>query len=134
MLPWRCGVIFKRQALAAGTVWVLMIASPLLAHHTWAVDRTRAVTVKGTVTGFNWSNPHVEIFLDAKDGNGNVEKWTAGGPSTGRMAGSGWDRNILKQGDSITAIGYRATDGSKSLRLETIVLSNGQELAFYGNR
>lgn len=127
-------MIFKRQALAAGTVWVLMIASPLLAHHTWAVDRTRAVTVKGTVTGFNWSNPHVEIFLDAKDGNGNVEKWTAGGPSTGRMAGSGWDRNILKQGDSITAIGYRATDGSKSLRLETIVLSNGQELAFYGNR
>jgi len=124
----------RRNALAAGTIWVLTIASPLLAHHTWAVDRTRPVTVKGTVTGVNWSNPHVEIFLDAKDGNGNVEKWTAGGPSTGRMAGSGWDRNILKQGDIITAIGYPATDGGKSMRLETVVLSNGQELAFYGNR
>lgn len=127
-------MIATRQTLAAGTVWILVIASPLLAHHTWAVDRTRAVTVKGTVTGVNWSNPHVEIYLDAKDGNGNVEKWTAGGPSTGRMAGSGWDRNLLKAGDVITAVGYRATDGAKLMRLETITLSNGQELAFYGNR
>lgn len=127
-------MITKRQALAVGTVGMLMVASPLLAHHTWAVDRTRAVTVKGTVTGLNWSNPHVEIFLDVKDDTGTVEKWTAGGPSTGRLAGSGWNKNILKPGDMITAVGYRATDGSKLLRVETIVLSNGQELAFYGNR
>lgn len=127
-------MITRRYALAVGTVGILIGASPLLAHHTWAVDRTRAVTVKGTVTGFNWSNPHVEIFLDAKDDNGNVEKWTAGGPSTGRMAGSGLNKNILKPGDVITAVGYRATDGSKLLRVETIVLPNGQELAFYGNR
>jgi hypothetical protein len=127
-------VITRRQALAVGTVGVLTVASPLFAHHTWAVDRTRAVTVKGTVTGFSWSNPHVEIFLDAKDENGNVEKWTAGGPSTGRMAGSGLNKDILKPGDTITAIGYRATDGSRLLRVETIVLSNGRELAFYGNR
>jgi hypothetical protein len=111
-----------------------MVASPLLAHHTWAVDRTRAVTVKGTVTGLNWSNPHVEIFLDVKGDTGTVEKWTAGGPSPGRLAGNDWNKNILKPGDTITAVGYRATDGSKLLRVETIVLSNGQELALYGNR
>jgi hypothetical protein len=113
-----------------------MVASPLFvfAHHTWAVDRTRAITVKGTITGVNWSNPHVEIFLDAKDDNGNVEKWTVGGPSPGRMTGSGWNKNILKPGAIITAVGYRATDGSRLLRTETVMLSNGQELAFYGNR
>ena len=86
------------------------------------------------MTGLNWSNPHVEIFLDVKDDNGTVEKWTAGGPSTGRMAGSGWNKNFLKPGDMITAVGYRATDGSKLMRVETIVLSSGQELALYGNR
>jgi hypothetical protein len=113
-----------------------MVASPLFvfAHHTWAVDRTRAITVKGTITGVNWSNPHVEIFVDAKDDNGNVEKWTVGGPSPGRMTGSGWNKNVLKPGALITAVGFRATDGSKLLRTETVTLSNGQELAFYGNR
>ena len=129
-------MITKRQALAVGTVGILMVASPLFvfAHHTWAVDRTRAITVKGTITGVNWSNPHVEIFVDAKDDNGNVEKWTVGGPSPGRMTGSGWNKNVLKPGAPITAVGFRATDGSKLLRTETVTLSNGQELAFYGNR
>ena len=127
-------MITRRQALAIGTVGILTAVRPLLAHHAWAIDRTRAVTVKGTVTGLNWSNPHVEIFLDVKDDNGTVEKWTAGGPSTGRMAGRGWNKSIFKPGDTITAVGYRATDGSKLLRVETIMLSNGQELAFYGNR
>lgn len=127
-------MILRRQALAVGIVGIFMGGSSLLAHHTWAVDRTRPVTVKGTVTGLSWSNPHVEIFLDAKDDAGNVEKWTAGGPSTGRMAGSGVDRNLFKPGDVITAVGYRATDGSRLLRVETIMLPNGRELSFYGNR
>jgi hypothetical protein len=50
------------------------------------------------------------------------------------MAGSGWDKNTLKPGDMITAVGYRATDGSNLLRTEKFVLSNGQELTGYGNR
>ena len=124
----------RRQALAIGMIGVLMAASPLWAHHTWAVDRTRPVTLKGTVTGLNWSNPHVEIFLDAKDENGNVEKWTVGGPSPGRMTESGLNKNIVKPGDIITAIGYRATDGTRLLRTQTIGLPNGQTLAFYGDR
>jgi uncharacterized protein DUF6152 len=130
----RCGVMTRRQALAVGTVWILMAASPLLAHHTWAVDRSHAVTVKGTITGVNWSNPHVEVFVDAKDDTGNVEKWTVGGPSPSRMTGSGFNRNVLKPGTVITAVGYRATDGTRLLRTETIALSDGQTLAFYGNR
>ena len=124
----------KRQALAVAVIGVLMVASPLFAHHTWLVDRSRSVTVKGTVTGLNWSNPHVEIFLDAKDDNGNVEKWTAGGPGPNRMTESGLNKNIVKPGDIITAVGHRATDGTRLLRTETILLPNGQTLAFYGNR
>jgi hypothetical protein len=127
-------VITRLQALAVGTVGVLMVASPLFGHHTWAVDRTQTISVKGTVTGVNWSNPHVQILLDAKDDSGKVEKWTAGGPGPGRMAGSGWDKNTLKPGDVITAVGYRATDGSNLLRTQKFVLSNGQELTGYGTR
>jgi len=131
---WRCEVTTRRQVLAVAVVGVFMVASPLLAHHTWSVDRARPVTVKGTVTGLNWANPHVEILVDAKDDNGNVEKWIVGGPSPNRLTESGLNKNVLKPGDNITAVGYRATDGSRLLRTETIALSNGQTLVFYGNR
>ena len=50
------------------------------------------------------------------------------------MAGSGWDKNSLKPGDMIAAVGYRATDGSNLLRVQKVVLSSGQELTGYGNQ
>ena len=120
------------RALSFGAVAVLMVASSSFAHHAWAVDTTRSITVKGTVTGVDWSNPHVQIFVDTKDTNGNVEKWTVGGPSPSRMAGTGWDRNTLKPGDVITAVGQRATDAPNLLKTQRVVLSSGKELVAYG--
>ena len=122
----------KLQALSVGTVAILMVATSSFAHHAWAVDTTRSITVKGTVTGVDWSNPHIQIFVDTKDGNGNVEKWTVGGPSPSRMAGNGWDKNTLKAGDVITAVGQRATDTANLLKTQRVVLSNGKEMVAYG--
>ena len=123
----------RLQTLVVVTVGILVASSPLVAHHVWPVDRSQEITVKGTVMGYNWSNPHVMIALEVKENDGKVEKWNVGGPSTARMAGNGWDRNTLKQGDVITAVGYRFTDGSNILRLEKVVVSSGKELLLYGN-
>ena len=110
-----------------------MVASSSFAHHAWAIDSTRSISVKGTVTGLDWSNPHVQVFLEVKDNNGNVEKWTAGGPSPSRMAGTGWNKNSLKPGDLITAIGHRATDAPNLLKMDRVVLADGKELVGYGS-
>jgi hypothetical protein len=117
-------------ALAVG----VFAATPLSAHHAWPVDRSKEVTVKGTVTSFNWSNPHVMIDLEVKTDQGKVEKWNIGGPSPDRMARNGWDRNTLKPGDAITGIGYRHNDGSNIVQLQKIVLANGKEMLLYGRR
>jgi uncharacterized protein DUF6152 len=121
------------ERFALGIIGVLMAASPLLAHHAWAVDTSRAITLKGTVTGFEWSNPHVQILLEVKDDNGKVQKWTAGGPSPSRMAGTGWDKATLKAGDVITAVGHRATDSPNLMKMDRVVLSSGRELIGYGS-
>ncbi len=118
--------------LALAAVGLLAAASPLFAHHSWPVDTSREITVKGTVTGYEWGNPHVMMGLDGKDANGKFEKWNVGGPSTTRMAGNGWDRNTLKMGDVITAIGYRFSDGQNILRLQKIVMADGKEMFLYG--
>ena len=110
-----------------------MMASSSFAHHVWPVDTARLVTVKGTVTGYDWGNPHVQIFLDVKNDNGVVEKWTTGGPSPTRMSGTGWDKNTVKAGDVLTAIGHRASDKSNLLRIQKVVFADGREMRGYGN-
>ena len=122
----------RLQILALAVIGIVAAASPLFAHHSWPVDTSREITVTGTVTGYNWANPHVMIGLDVKEANGKIDKWNVGGPSTGRMAGNGWDRNTLKMGDVITAIGYRFTDGQNILRLQKVVMPNGKEMFLYG--
>ncbi len=124
-------MITRLQVLALAVVGLVAAAGPLFAHHSWPVDTSREVTVKGTVTGYNWTNPHVMMGLDVEV-NGKIEKWNVGGPSTARMSGNGWDNHTLKMGDVITAIGYRFNDGQNILRLQKIVMSNGKEMFLYG--
>jgi len=125
-------VITRLQILVLGAIGILAAASPSFAHHSWPVDTSREVTVKGTVTGYNWTNPHVMIGLEVTGTDGKIQKWDVGGPSTARMAGNGWDKTTLKMGDVIIAMGYRFADGQNILRLQKIVMGNGKEMFLYG--
>ena len=122
-----------RRALFALAI-VAVSASPLVAHHSWPVDTSRAVTVSGTVTSYEWGNPHVMMGLDVKTDSGRTEKWNVGGPSTTRMEANGWDKTTLKPGAAITATGYQFTDGQKILRLDKVVMAGGKEMFLYGRR
>jgi Family of unknown function (DUF6152) len=125
----------KSLLVASFVVCLLAAASPVFAHHAWhGYDMDNLTTVKGTVTKFDWGNPHVWISFEMTDDKGNIEKWSAGGPSPSRMAGTGWDKNTLKPGDQITTVGHRIMDGTYSLRLVKVVLSDGRELICYGGR
>ena len=122
----------RAPVLALGVVGMLAAASPLLAHHSWPVDFSKEVTVKGEVTEFSWGNPHVMIGLEVRTEDGKVEKWSVGGPSTTRMAANGWDKNSLKMGDVIVGSGYRFADGQRVLRLQKIVMPDGKVMFLYG--
>jgi Family of unknown function (DUF6152) len=116
-------------ATSAGIAVVLMVAAPIFAHHgTSAYDTTKLTTIKGTVTDFQFNNPHVMISVETKDDKGKVEMWISEANSPNVLTRHGWDRDIIKKGDQITIIGYRPKNGAKSLRLQKVVLSNGQEL------
>jgi hypothetical protein len=124
----------NERTIVAVAAAAVLGAGPSFAHHAWPIDRSKEVTVKGTVTAFNWSNPHVMIDLEVKTDAGKIEKWNVGGPSTERMTGNGWDRNTLKPGDVITGFGYRHSDGSNVVQLQKIVLASGKEMLLYGRR
>jgi hypothetical protein len=116
-------------ATSAGMAVLLMVVAPLFAHHgTSAYDTTKLTIVKGTVTDFQFNNPHVMISIETKDDKGKVETWTSEANSPNVLTRHGWDRDMIKKGDQITMIGYRPKNGAKTLRLQKVVLSNGQEL------
>ena len=123
------------KTLLASVVVVLAVvcaAVPLTAHHSWPVNTSRLVTVKGTVVEFAWENPHPMITLDVRADDGNVEKWMVGGPAISRMEGNGWTKTTVRPGDAITGIGYQYSNGQKIVRLERVVLADGRQLRVYG--
>jgi hypothetical protein len=126
-----------RRLLKFGVVATLLMAisAPAFAHHAWhGYDMRNLTTVKGTVTQFDWGNPHVWITFETRDDLGNVQKWNAGGPSPSRMANTGWDKDSLKPGDQISAVGHKISDGTYNLRLVKVILPDGRELICYGGR
>jgi len=125
----------KRLSLRILLVGLLTTSGPAFAHHSWhGLDKSNQTTVKGIVTNFDWSNPHVWITVEVKDDKGSDEKWSAGGPSPSRLANKGWDKDTIKPGDEISITGARSTDGSHQMRLDKITLPDGRELPCYGSR
>ena len=107
-------------------------AVALSAHHSWPVNMSRLVTVKGTVMEFAWENPHPMITLEVRADDGKMEKWLVGGPALNRMEANGWTKTTVRPGDVITGTGYQFADGQKIVRLERVVLADGKELRLYG--
>jgi hypothetical protein len=109
----------------------LLISRPLLAHHGEAnYDVTKIVSVKGTVTNFQFINPHVQISLDVRNEKGEIEKWVGEARSPGMLVRlGGWDKNTIKLGDVIVASGHRTKNGTNIMRLLKITLPDGREMA-----
>ena len=106
-----------------------MIFALLLAHHGGAVFEQNPKTLKGMVTEFAWTNPHVQIYLDVKDAKGSVVHWAVETISPGKLArGSGWKKNSLKPGDEITITLQQAKTGAPVGNLRKIVLADGKVL------
>jgi hypothetical protein len=111
--------------LAAG---LLTVSTPIFAHHGASVyDSTKLTTFKGTVTDFQFMNPHTEILFDVAGANGKVEKWTGEAPSLTTMSRLGWNKTLFKPGDQITFVGNLAKSGSHIMRLRKVVFPNGKE-------
>jgi hypothetical protein len=116
---------FSVLALAVG---FLIASAPALAHHgASAYDSKKLTTLKGTVTDFQFMNPHSEIFFEVKNADGKVDKWSAEAASMVTMSRLGWSKTLFKPGDQITVVGNCARNGSHTMRLSKVVLANGKE-------
>jgi hypothetical protein len=119
--------------LLACLVASLGLATAAFAHHGTAnYETTKTITVKGTVTDFQFVNPHVLIYWDAKDETGTTQKWQGELTSPNRLTRVGWSKNSIKLGDTINISGYPTKSGSHEIWIQKVVLGSGEELATGG--
>jgi hypothetical protein len=112
-----------------GAAW-LLAAGRAAAHHAFAAefDINRPVTLSGAVTKLEWTNPHAWVFIDAKDGNGNVQSWAIELVGINDLLRLGWGRNRVKPGDVIAVQGFAARNGSNTANAASVSLANGELL------
>ena len=108
---------------------VLLTCVPSWAHHgNAAYDDKNPITIKGTVTEFDWVNPHAQIYLDVKDDKGIVVRWSVETYSPGKLVRAGWSKDIVKVGDQVSINLIPAKNGAPVGFLHKLVLPSGKEL------
>lgn len=126
--------VTARSRCATALLLLSAIASPpALAHHSFGAvfDANQPVTLTGTVTRLEWTNPHSHLYIDVTDAAGKVVHWTLEGYPATVLARTGWKRDeTVKVGDTVTIFGWRARDGSTMAHLRQATLRDGRKLFF----
>ena len=105
-------------------------ALPTLGHHSFAAqyDRTKPVTLKGTVTKVEWMNPHIYFYIDVKDEAERTANWAVEGGAPSMLYRNGWRADSLKVGDKVTVDGWLAKDGTNLANMRTATLADGKTI------
>ena len=110
---------------------LLALAVSAYAHHPFAAeyDWKKPVTLTGTVTKIEWTNPHAYIYMDGNDQNGQMQHWKLEMGSPGALTRAGWNRNMVKMGDQITIDGWLSKTKNDQANVKSVKLSDGHELS-----
>ncbi len=93
----------KNMLTATFGVVLLAVSTPAWVHHSGAMfDREKQTTITGTVTEFNWTNPHASFRVDVPNTDGKVESWAIEMNSPNNLVHIGWKRTTIKSGDKVT--------------------------------
>ncbi len=118
---------FRAHCLAS--IAFAVYAIPALAHHSFSMfDQTQFVILTGTVTEFEWINPHAWLHLTVTDESGSSATWSFEGSSLRTLVGVGWTADAVKAGDQIKIAFHPLRDGARGGQISTVVLPDGKKL------
>jgi len=108
----------------------LAVSVTTFAHHgNSAYDMSKTVPQKATVTRFEYTNPHTQVYYDVTNDKGEVEHWVAETTNPAMLNRVGWSRDTLKPGDQVTLWVNPNKVGAKITFLQKVTLADGKELS-----
>jgi hypothetical protein len=108
----------------------LSAVAPLFAHHSFAAefDGTKRIQLTGVVTKIEWTNPHVWFYVNVKDeATGKLVNWGAEMGSPNALMRTGWTRNTMQIGMTVTFTGALSKDGSNRVNTNSVTV-DGKKL------
>ena len=112
---------------------LLLVAGTVSAHHSFApFDLTKEKTITGTVSRFEWTNPHSWIWVDVPNEKGGVDNWAVEGMSPNYLARRGWSKTTVKVGDKLSIVVHPMKDGSSAGTFIRATTADGKPLAQTG--
>ena len=103
------------------------------AHHSFApFDLSMEKTITGTVSRFEWTNPHSWIWVDVPNEKGGVDSWAVEGMSPNYLARRGWSKSTLKPGEKITIAIRPLRNGQNGGMFVRATLADGRVLTQTG--
>jgi hypothetical protein len=119
-----------RLSLPMFAIGLIISGSPVSAHHSFTAeyDRNQPVTLHGTITRVEWTNPHAILYMEVTSRAGQTNSWEFELGSPNGLMKTGWNRYTIKKGDQITVKGFRARDGSNLVNASSIVLPDGKSV------
>jgi hypothetical protein len=107
---------------------LLLTGMSAQAHHSFAMfDHDHQIKISGTVTHFQWTNPHVYIDLDVPTDQGDLKHYTIECANPGILDRIGWKFNMIKVGDKITTIIAPLRTGEPGGLLKQVTLADGRK-------
>jgi len=107
----------------------LAASAAAFAHHSFAMfDNEHQVKISGTVTKFDWTNPHIYIQVNGGEAGKEPKSWTIEGASPGILNRIGWKFNVVKAGDQVTMVIAPLRTGENGGLLKLVKLPDGHVL------
>src|SRR6266852_5874449 len=97
------------------------------AHHSMSgFERTKTVTLVGTVKQFKWANPHCWIEMEVPNSKGGSDTWNVEMTAPGILARAGWKSNLVKPGDKVTIAARPMLTGDPGGLFVSLTLPSGE--------
>ncbi|HZJ33070.1 MAG TPA: DUF6152 family protein [Vicinamibacterales bacterium] len=126
--------MMQRHLLLFALILSIGFAAPALAHHSFAAhyDMQKTVTIQGTIVNVRLTNPHSWFFLDVKEPDGTISRWSFEAGTPGGMIRNGYKATEMPPGSMVTITGALSRDKPKVGMLQKLTTAAGKTYGMFG--